>query len=71
MEGVPVLVLTRKASEEIIIDGRIKVTIVKVQGNKVRLAIDAPDEIPVHRREVAELIQREREMCDCASRDMD
>jgi len=64
-----VLVLTRKTNEEIIIDGCIKVTIVKVQGNRVRLAIDAPEEIPVHRGEVTEFIRSEREMCEWASRD--
>lgn len=62
------LVLTRKTNEEIIIDECIKVTIAGIQGNRVRLAIDAPDEIPVHRSEVADLIQGERETVECASR---
>ncbi len=46
------LVLSRKLSESIVIDGRITVTLVEVQGNKVRLGIEAPREIPVHRSEL-------------------
>ncbi len=46
------LVLSRKLSESIVIDGRITVTLVEVQGNKVRLGIEAPREIPVHRAEL-------------------
>lgn len=50
------LVLSRKTNESIIIDGRIKVVIVEVRGDKVRLGIEAPKEMPVHREEVAEAI---------------
>ncbi|MEM9185028.1 MAG: carbon storage regulator CsrA [Planctomycetota bacterium] len=53
------LVLSRQRDESIIIGDNVVVTIVDVRGDKVRLGIDAPVEIPVHRREVYEAIQRE------------
>jgi carbon storage regulator len=52
--GNPMLVLTRKIGEEIIIDGRIRVTVTQIKGDKVRLGIDAPAEVPVDRQEVHE-----------------
>jgi len=54
-----VLVLSRQRDESIIINDNIVVTVVDIRGDKVRLGIDAPSEIPVHRREVHEAIQRE------------
>ncbi|QDU91729.1 hypothetical protein Pla175_51600 [Pirellulimonas nuda] len=53
------LVLSRQRDESIIIGDNVVVTIVDVRGDKVRLGIEAPVEIPVHRREVYEAIQRE------------
>jgi carbon storage regulator len=53
------LVLSRQRDESIIIGDQIVVTIVDIRGDKVRLGIDAPTEVPVHRREVYEAIQRE------------
>lgn len=53
------LVLSRQRDESIIISDNIVVTIVDIRGDKVRLGIEAPSEIPVHRREVYEAIQRE------------
>ena len=53
------LVLSRQRDESIIIGDNIVVTIVDIRGDKVRLGIEAPSEIPVHRREVYEAIQRE------------
>ena len=53
------LVLSRQRDESIIIGDNIVVTVVDIRGDKVRLGIDAPTEIPVHRREVHEAIQRE------------
>src|SRR5687768_12345078 len=53
------LVLSRHRDESIIIGDDIVVTIVDIRGDKVRLGIEAPTEIPVHRREVYEAIQRE------------
>ena len=53
------LVLSRQRDESIVIGDNIVVTIVDIRGEKVRLGIDAPSEVPVHRREVYEAIQRE------------
>jgi carbon storage regulator len=53
------LVLSRGRDESIVIGDNIVVTIVDIRRDKVRLGIDAPSEIPVHRREVYEAIQRE------------
>jgi len=55
------LVLSRQRDESIIIGDNIVVTIVDIRGDKVRLGIEAPAEIPVHRREVYEAIQRENQ----------
>jgi carbon storage regulator CsrA len=51
------LVLSRKNGESIIIDGAIKVAVIGVNGNVVRLGIDAPKEVPVHRSELYERIR--------------
>ena len=53
------LVLSRHRDESIMIGDDVVVTIVDIRGDKVRLGIDAPQDIPVHRREVYEAIQRE------------
>lgn len=45
------LVLSRKAGEQIVIGERIRVTVVQVQGGRVRLGIDAPKEVSINRRE--------------------
>ncbi len=55
------LVLSRHRDESIMIGDDIVITIVDIRGDKVRLGIDAPTEIPVHRREVYEAIQRENQ----------
>jgi carbon storage regulator len=52
------LVLSRKRNESIVINNDITVVVVDVRGDKVRLGIDAPPEVPVHRREVYDAIQR-------------
>ena len=52
------LVLSRKKNESIVIRDDIIVTVVEIREDKVRLGIDAPKEIPVHRREVYDAIQR-------------
>lgn len=54
------LVLTRKRDEKIIIGDDITITVVEIRGDKVRLGIDAPVEIPVHRQEVYDAIQRKQ-----------
>ena len=53
------LVLSRQRDESIMIGDNIVITIVDIRGDKVRLGINAPVEIPVHRQEVYEAIQRE------------
>jgi carbon storage regulator len=53
------LVLSRQRDETIMIGDNIEITVVDIRGDKVRLGITAPKEIPVHRKEVWESIQRE------------
>lgn len=63
------LVLSRQRDESIIIGDNIVITIVDIRGDKVRLGINAPTEIPVHREEVYEAIQRERAAQEAADAD--
>ena len=53
------LVLSRKEGEKIVIGDNIVIHIVDIRGDKVRLGIEAPKEIPVHRSEVCARIQQE------------
>ena len=53
------LVLSRHRDESIMIGDEIVVTIVDIRGDKVRLGINAPSSVPVHRQEVFDAIQRE------------
>jgi carbon storage regulator len=55
------LVLSRKRDEKIVIGDRIVITVVEVRGDKVRLGIEAPSDVPVHRQEVYEAIRRSTE----------
>lgn len=48
------LVLTRREGESLIIDGDIKVTVLSVKGGQVRVGIEAPQDIPIHRQELLE-----------------
>jgi len=50
------LVLSRKKNESIIINDNIVVTVIEIRGDKVRLGIEAPKDVTVHRREVYEAI---------------
>jgi carbon storage regulator len=52
------LVLSRKKNETIVIKDDITITVVDIRGDKVRLGIDAPKDVPVHRREVYDAIKR-------------
>ena len=52
------LVLSRKKNESIVINNDITIVVVEIRGDKVRLGVDAPKEVPVHRREVYEAIKR-------------
>jgi carbon storage regulator len=53
------LVLSRYRDESIMIGDNIVITVVDIRGDKVRLGIEAPTEVPVHRQEVYEAIKRE------------
>ena len=52
------LVLSRKVNENIVIDGRIVVKVVRTDGNFVKLGIEAPSDVPVHRQEIYDEIQK-------------
>ena len=52
------LVLSRKKNESIVINNNITIVVVEIRGDKVRLGVEAPKEVPVHRREVYEAIQQ-------------
>jgi carbon storage regulator len=55
------LVLSRKRDERIVIGDNIVITVVEVRGDKVRLGIEAPSEVPVHRQEVLDAMRRSSE----------
>ena len=56
------LVLTRSVGERLVInDGEIKISVLEVKGNQVRIGIDAPRSVSVHREEVFEKIRADRE----------
>jgi carbon storage regulator len=52
------LVLSRKKNESIVINNDITIVVVEIRGDKVRLGVEAPKEVPVHRREVYDAIMR-------------
>lgn len=58
------LVLSRKQDEKIIIGDSITLMVISIQGDKVRLGIEAPKNISVHREEVYQAIQKERKQGD-------
>jgi len=53
------LVLSRKINESIIIKDDIVVTVIEIRGDKIRLGIEAPKNVPVHRQEVYEAIHNQ------------
>jgi carbon storage regulator len=68
------LVLSRKKNESIVIDERIVITVVEVRGDKVRLGIEAPRDVPIHRSEVYEALRRaelENEQNEVSAREQD
>ncbi len=54
------LVLSRKKNESIVINDDITIVVVEIRGDKVRLGVEAPKEVSVHRREVFDAIQRNK-----------
>jgi carbon storage regulator len=65
------LVLSRKKNESIIINDHITVTVIEIRGDKVRLGIEAPKDVTVHRREVYEAIQSQNAQTPPKTRDRD
>ncbi|MEW8959043.1 MAG: carbon storage regulator CsrA [Moorella sp. (in: firmicutes)] len=53
------LVLTRRVNETIVIDGKIKVTVVAIEDDKIRIGIDAPPEVPIVREELLAAVRDE------------
>jgi len=58
------LVLSRQRNETIMIGDDIEITVVDIRGGKVRLGINAPPHVPVHRREVYEAMKRENKVAE-------
>ena len=52
------LVLSRKLNETVVIDGKIRVKIIRVEGDVVKLGIQAPLDVPIHREEIYDEIQK-------------
>lgn len=65
MEDNLMLVLTRKTEESIVIDDQIKVVILGVRGNAVRIGVDAPDEVSIRRMELPIRNERDEAVSDC------
>ncbi|WP_434771237.1 carbon storage regulator CsrA [Pseudomonas entomophila] len=55
------LILTRKVGETIVINDNIRVTVLSVKGNQIRLGVEAPEDVSVHRQEIHERIKAEAE----------
>jgi len=55
------LILSRKLNESIVIDGRIVVKVLRIEKDSVKLGIQAPPEVPVHREEIHDAIQKGKE----------
>ena len=55
------LILSRKKNESIVINNDVTIVVVEIRGDKVRLGVEAPKEVPVHRREVYDAIKKAEE----------
>jgi carbon storage regulator len=58
------LILTRKLREKILIDDNIEVAVLAIRGNQVRIGVNAPKDITVHREEIWQRIQQEKKEKD-------
>ena len=58
------LVLSREANQEIMIGDNIRIMVVSIRGDKVRLGITAPRDVPVHRHEIYEALMKEQDATD-------
>ncbi|HIG92340.1 MAG TPA: carbon storage regulator CsrA [Methylococcaceae bacterium] len=55
------LILTRRVGETLMIGDEVKVTVLGVKGNQVRIGVDAPRDVTVHREEIYDRIKKEKE----------
>lgn len=65
------LVLTRKVGEAIILDDQIEITVLEVKGEQIKLGIQAPKEVEVHRKEVYNSIQNENRKAMVTNKNLD
>ena len=63
------LILTRRVGETLVIGDDVNVTVLGVRGNQVRLGVDAPKEVAVHREEIYQRIQSEGDNNDSSNSD--
>lgn len=61
---VRMLILTRRVGEKLVIGENVTITVLGVKGNQIRIGIDAPPEVQVHREEIFQRILKEREELD-------